>query len=107
MDAARLQALIDQRTKAAAEADAVAEKAEGRDFTAEEVETRSRVAKDIAGLNAKIKEGVAEMRREQEFAASMTEYRGLRGNATDRADDKPNPRAELVAEVVGSSIPHR
>ena len=72
-----ITAAFEERQRAVAALRELADETQGRDMTAEETQTYERQNADIDELDARIKTGLSDMKREQEAAEALETFRSM------------------------------
>ena len=72
-----ITAAFEERQRAVAALRELADETQGRDMTAEETQTYERQNADIDDLDARIKTGLSDMKREQEAAEALESFRSM------------------------------
>ncbi len=101
-----IQAAFTARQMAVASLRELADETEGREMTAEETQTYERQNADIDALDARIQSGLKDMKREQEAAEALEDFRSM-NNLTEPVEDAVDPRQsdeELFRQLVNGEI---
>ena len=101
-----IQAAFTARQMAGASLRELADETEGREMTAEETHTYDRQNADIDQLDARIQSGLKDMKREQEAAEALEDFRSM-NNLTEPVEDAVDPRQtdeELFRQLVNGEI---
>lgn len=102
MNANAISALFEERQNAVSELRSMADAANGRDFTAEELQSEERMNKAIDALDAKIKNGLATLERERQADEARSKFEGFRAAPVEEkraeADDNTILRQMLAGE---------
>jgi HK97 family phage major capsid protein len=97
-----IKSAFEARLKAVGELRALAEQAEGRDFTAEERSTEERLNGDIDRLDKKIQTGLADLEREKRAIDAMDKFSAVTKGAVTidgPKDQRTNVRTELRSQL--------